>query len=249
MIIDDIIIKKESWYKVKNIIKKELKEMADIKYLEFQKKICFTEKEILGVRIPKLRKYAKELLKKYKIEKILKSIDDKYYEEIMLEGILIGIDSNKDICVVENRIEKFISKIDNWAICDTFCAGLKITNKYMEEMWDFLQKFLKSDKEFEIRFGIVMIINYYINEKYLNQIFKIFNNIKNNGYYAKMAVSWGISICLIKYYDKTITYLKHSKIDKFTYNKALQKAIESYRINEIHKKELRKMKNVVLQLM
>ena len=133
-------------------------------------------------------------------------------------------------------------KIYNWGVCDTFCAGLKITRKYKKEMWDFIQKYLKSNKEFEIRFGVVMLLNYYIEEDYLEKDFKIFDKIKHDGYYVKMAVAWAISFCLIKFYDETVEYLKRANLDDWTYNKAIQKAIESYRISDTQKDDLRKMK-------
>ena len=97
-------------------------------------------------------------------------------------------------------------------------------------------------KEFEIRFGVVMLLDYYIEEEYLEKDFKIFDKIKHEGYYVKMAVAWAISICLIKFYDETIEYLKGANLDNWTYNKAIQKAIESYRISDERKDDLRKMK-------
>ena len=109
-------------------------------------------------------------------------------------------------------------------------------------MWKFIQKYLKSDKEFKIRFAVVMILDYYIDEEYLKEDFKIFDDIKHEGYYVKMAVAWAISVCLIKYYEDTLEYLKKSKIDNWTYNKAIQKAIESYRISDSQKDFLRKLK-------
>lgn len=201
---------------------------------------------ILGVRVPILRDYAKKLAKEYEIHDLLTYIDNEYYEEIMLQGMLIGLEKDKDndIQNILKDIEEFVPKIDNWAVCDVFCAGLKITKKYKKEMWDFLQTYVTSDKEFEIRFGIVMILDYYITEEYLEKDFSIFDDIKSNQYYVQMAVAWAISICLIKFYDKTIKYLKHAKVDKFTYNKALQKAIESYRLSDEQKAELRKIKKI-----
>ena len=160
----------------------------------------------------------------------------------MLQGMIIGLE--KDMQNLLKDIEKFVPKIDNWGVCDVFCAGLKITKKHTKEMWDFLQKYVTSDKEFEIRFGVVMILDYYITDDYLEKNFAIFDHIKSNQYYVQMAVAWAISICLIKFYDKTLQYLKQAKIDKFTYNKALQKAIESYRISDEQKIELRKMKKM-----
>ena len=199
---------------------------------------------ILGVRVPILRDYAKKLSKEYEIYDLLNNIDNEYYEEVMLQGMLIGLQKDKNMQNILEEIEVFIPKIDNWAICDVFCAGLKITKKHLEEMWHFLQNYLRSDKEFEVRFGVVMILDYYITEEYLEKDFSIFDNVKSDKYYVQMAVAWAISICLIKFYDRTIEYLKQTKIDKFTFNKALQKAIESYRISDEQKSELRKMKKI-----
>ena len=87
-----------------------------------------------------------------------------------------------------------------------------------------------------------MILDYYIEEKYLKEIYKICDKIKHEGYYVKMAVAWCLSICLIKYYDQTIEYLNNCHLDDFTYQKSIQKAIESYRITKEQKEELKKMK-------
>lgn len=103
-------------------------------------------------------------------------------------------------------------------------------------------KYLRSDKEFEIRFGVVMLLSYYVEEKYLERNFEFFDLIKNTDYYVQMAVAWAISVCLVKFYDKTVNYLEVANLDDFTYNKAIQKAIESYRITDEKKMELRKMK-------
>ena len=160
----------------------------------------------------------------------------------MLQGMLIGQAKNENIDTILKYVEEYIPKIDNWAICDTFCAGLKITKKYKKEMWEFIQKYLKSEKEFEIRFAIVIILDYFIDEEYLKKDFKIFDNIKHEGYYVRMAIAWAISICLIKYYEDAVEYLKNAKIDNWTYNKAIQKAIESYRISDDKKDFLKKLK-------
>ena len=231
---------------MKQKIKEELKKLADETYRKFHKGLCPGTENILGVRVPVLREYAKKLSKKYEIHELLNHIDNEYYEEIMLQGMLIGLekDKDKDIQNIIKDIEEFVPKIDNWAVCDVFCAGLKITKKHLKEMWDFLQKYVISDKEFEIRFGVVMILDYYIREEYLEKNFDIFDHIKSDQYYVQMAVAWAISICFIKFYDRTIEYLKQAKIDKFTYNKALQKAIESYRISDEEKAQLRKMKKM-----
>ncbi len=223
-------------------IKEKLFEISDEKYQKFHSSLCPGTENIIGARIPILRNYAKKLFKEKDWKQTIKQIDNEYYEEIMLQGMLIGEAKNEDINTILKYIENYVPKIDNWAICDVFCAGLKITKKYKDEMWKLIQKFLKSEKEFEIRFAIVMILDYYIEEKYLNIIFEIFEEVKCKDYYVKMAVSWAISICLIKFYEQTVKYLEASQIDNWTYNKAIQKAIESYRISQDKKEILKNMK-------
>ncbi len=226
---------------MKQEIKEKLFELSDQKYKEFHSGLCPGTDNIIGVRVPILRNYAKELAKKHEIGKLLQEIDNQYYEEIILQGMLIGLEK-QNFNTLQKQIKQFVPKIDNWAICDVFCAGLKQTKKCKKEMWSFLQKYIQSNKEFEIRFGVVMILDYYIEEEYLNKIFSIFDNITSDAYYVQMAVAWAISICLMKFYDETIKYLKIAKLDKFTYNKAIQKAIESYRITKEQKDELKNMK-------
>ncbi len=226
---------------MKQKVKQKLRELADPKYKEFHSGLCPGTDNIIGVRVPVLRNYAKELLKEYEIEELLKQMDSQYYEEIMLQGMLIGL-AKQDFETRQKQIKEFVPKIDNWAICDVFCAGLKATKKNKQEMWSFLQKYLTSKQEFEIRFGIVMILDYYIEEDYLDKDFKIFDSITSQAYYVQMAVAWAISVSLIKFYDQTIKYLETANLDDFTYNKALQKAIESYRITDERKYILRKMK-------
>ncbi len=226
---------------IKEEVKNKLFELADKKYKEFHGQLCPGTENIIGVRVPVLRTYAKELAKEYKIKDVLIQIDNEYYEEVMLQGMLIGLEKD-ELDVIIKDIEKFVPKIDNWAVCDVFCGSLKITKKYKRKMWEFIQKYLKSNKEFEIRYGVVMILSYYIEEEYIKEIFKNFDEITSDAYYVQMAVAWAISICLIKFYEETVKYLERSNLDKFTYNKAIQKAIESYRITDERKRDLRKMK-------
>lgn len=223
-------------------IEKSLYSLQDKKYQEFQKGLCPGVVNIIGVRIPELRKLAKELLKNYSSKELLENINDNYYEELMLQGMVIG-GAKEDINTILKYVKEFVPKIDNWAVCDTFCTSLKITKKYKKEMWKFIQEYLKSDKEFELRFAIVMILGYFIDEEYLEKDFKIFNNIKSDKYYVKMALAWAISICVIKYYDRTVKYLeKEAILDDFTYNKAIQKARESYRLSKEQKDFLNTLK-------
>lgn len=226
---------------MKQKIKQELIKLQDQKYKEFHSRLCSSMAPILGIRVPILRNYAKELLKQNTFPELMQNIDDEYYEEIMLQGMLIGL-AKEDFKTILESIKNFLPKIDNWAICDVFCAGLKMTKKNQEAMWEFLKQCVKSEQEFEIRFGVVMLLDYFIEEKYLKDIFQILEEIKSQKYYVQMAVAWAISICLIKYYDETLVYLEKANLDTFTYDKALQKGIESARITLEQKQVLRNRK-------
>lgn len=225
---------------MENKIRQDLFEMQDLKYKEFHGSLCPDMDNIIGVRIPKLREYAKELYKSNKLEDI--KIGDKYYEELVIQGMLIGFQTKAPIEEVIKQVKEFVPKINSWAVCDTFCAGLKITKKYQTEMFKIIKEYLKSKQEYEVRFAIVMLLDYYINDQYIDQVLQILNNIKLDKYYVQMANSWAISICLIRYYNKTLEFLKTTKIDDFTYNKGIQKAIESYRITKEQKDYLRTLK-------
>ena len=160
----------------------------------------------------------------------------------MLQGMLIGFIKNTDIKEVLEAIKNFIPKIDNWAVCDIFCAGLKAVNKNKDTFWNFIQKYLKSKKEFELRFALVIILDYFIDDKHIKDALNIFDNIKHDGYYVKMAIAWAISVAFVKFPETTIIYLKNNNLDDWTYNKALQKICESLRVSKETKKIIKAMK-------
>ncbi len=221
-------------------IRKRIFELADAKYKEFHSGLCPNTNNIIGVRVPVLRNYAKEIAKG-DFRAYLDNARNYYYEEIMLQGMVIGLAKMN----LEERLEyikKFIPKIDNWAICDVFCAGLKFVNKSKKNVWEFMQKYKKSTKEFELRFYIVMMLDFYITDEYINEVINILDNIKHEGYYVKMAIAWTVSVAYIKYPKITMKYLTNNTLDEFTYNKALQKIIESYRVSNEDKDIIRNMK-------
>ena len=221
-------------------IRDRLLELQDKKYQKFHSGLCPNVDNIIGVRIPILRSLAKEIAKQ-DAYKYLENADIKFYEEKMLYGFVIGYKNMK----LEERInylDKFVPMIDNWAVCDCTVSTFKFVEKNLEEILNYLQKYINSNKEYELRFAIVMLMDYYIKEKYIDEVLKIYNNIQHEGYYVKMAVAWAISECYIKFPEKTMKFLNNNNLDKFTYNKALQKMIESYRIDDKTKEKLRSMK-------
>ena len=221
-------------------IKERIAELADEKYRQFHSGLVPGADNIVGVRLPKLRKLAQELSQGDWREYILTAHSD-YYEEIMLQGLVIGY-AKTDIEEVLRYVAAFVPKIANWGICDSFCNSLKITKKHMARVWQFLQPYLRSQQEFELRFGIVMLLSYFVVDEYIDRVLLILDSAKHEGYYVKMAVAWAISICFIKYPDKTLLYLKQSTLDDITYNKALQKITESFQVDKEMKIMIRSMK-------
>lgn len=221
-------------------LRDKLYNLSDEKYKKFQSTLCPNVDNIIGVRIPKLREIAKEIAKENPIE-FLEKYNCELYEEKMIYGLVIGYMK----AGFEERvkyIDKFVPMIDNWGICDCCCATYKFTKKNLEEMFGYLQKYINSQDEFEVRFAVIMLMDYYITDEYIDKVFKIYDNINLDKYYVKMAIAWAISVAFIKYEEKTREFLKNNSLDKFTFNKALQKIIESNVVNKETKDEMRRMK-------
>ena len=222
-------------------IRKKLIELSDAKYKEFSAGLCpGVNIEMLGVRIPKIRKLAKEIVKDNP-EEYLKNPQEKYFEELMLQALVIA-NLKIDLEKKKEYIISFVPKINSWAICDSFCVDLKDADKNPEFFWKIISKYFKSNKEYEIRFAIVMLLDHYVKEEYIDKIFKVVDNIKNEEYYVEMGIAWLVAEMYIKFPKQTMEYLKNCKLNKFTYNKALQKARESYRVSKEEKEILNKMK-------
>jgi 3-methyladenine DNA glycosylase AlkD len=221
-------------------IKKRLLEAADEKYRKFQATLIPGENTMMGVRMPQLRDLAKEIAKGDWRDYLDHATDDSY-EKIMLQGLVIGhAKASPDEILA--RTSQFVTKITNWGVCDSFCTGLKLSKKEPRIVWDFLQPYLKSDKEFEIRFAVIMMLAHYITDTYIDEVLKLLDQVRHEGYYVKMGVAWAVSVCFVKYPGKTMTYLKNSSLDDFTYNKSLQKILESYRVDQDSKTLIRAMK-------
>ena len=223
-------------------LRDELYKLKDEKYRKFQVGLCPNSDNILGVRMPRLRELAKKISKENGIE-FLDTYIPEYYEEKLIYGMVIGY-TKMPIDSILKYLDRFVPIIDSWAVCDGACSTYKFTANNMKEMWKYIQKYINSDKEFEVRFAVVMMMLYYINDEYIEKILEIYNNIKLDKYYVKMGIAWGISVAFVKYQDKTMKFLKskNNKLDKFTYNKSLQKIIESYRVDDSTKDIIRKMK-------
>ena len=159
----------------------------------------------------------------------------------MLQGIVIGL-IKKSPEEILGFVKNFIPKIDNWAVCDTFCNSIKFTNKNKKLVWQFIQPYFKSQEEYDIRFGYVMLLTYFIDDEYIDSVLDLIDSFKDERYYARMAAAWALSICYVKQPEKTFKYLKSSRLDNWTFNKSIQKICESLRVDKDTKNMLKCLK-------
>lgn len=222
-------------------IRNELLALVDNKYREFHSSLIPGAGNILGVRIPQLRLLAKEMAKKEGWRTFVETEVTEYYEETMLQGMIIGISKIE----LEERlkyVEMFVPRINNWAVCDIFCGELKAAvRKGKEDVWRFIQPYLQSTEEFKLRFGIVMLFHF-VDEEHIDSLLEYADLFNHEAYYARMGMAWMLSTCFVKFPEKTMEYMKRSNLDDWTYNKALQKTVESLRVNKNTKAILRNMK-------
>jgi 3-methyladenine DNA glycosylase AlkD len=221
-------------------IRERLVDLAEEDYRKFSSSLIPGEDKLLGVRLPHLRELAKEIAKGDWRE-YLNNAQDEYYEEIMLQGLVIGYAKASPEEILKYTA-LFIPKIRNWGVCDSFCTGLKLAKKQPEMVWDFIQPYLRSDREFEIRFTVIMMLAHFINDDYIGRVIESLDRIRHEGYYVKMGIAWAVSVCYVKYPEKTMSYLENCGLDDFTFNKSLQKILESYRVDPDSKTIIRSMK-------
>lgn len=218
---------------------KYLYTLEDLEYKKFHSKLIL-DNNLIGIRTPDLKRIAL-IISKNDYRGFIKYNTKNTYEEKVLYGLVLGyiqIDFNERL----NLLNNFIQYIDNWAINDIVCANLKSFKTNQNVGCQFILSCIDSNNSWQIRFGIVLLLDFYINDNYIDQILEICNNIKNKDYYVRMAVAWLLSICYIKYKEKTLKFLKQTTIDDWTYNKAIQKIIESTRVLDEEKIILKKLK-------
>ena len=223
-------------------IKEQLSLLAEPAYRDFSSSLLPGTEHILGVRFPALRKIARKLAKENWLENLARCTQDSF-EGIMLQGFIIGY-AKAPLPDILEQIAAFLPKINNWSVCDSFCITLKAAGENPAEFWDFLQPCILSGEEFTVRFAIVMLLDYYITPDYIDRLFPIFDGISHEGYYVKMAVAWAVSMCYVKFPEKTESYLGRCRLDDFTYNKSLQKITESLSVDKETKKRIRAMKRL-----
>ena len=211
----------------------------DTKYRDFNQKIVNTTSPIIRIRSPIIKSIAKKI-DQNEITSFIALLHNKYYEETLLEGLVIS--RIKDNQLFNEYLDKFIYKINNWAIGD-MCSSSKKQIKKDNKYFELSKKYIKSNQEFITRVGYIIMMDHFMDDKHIDEILNILNKEKpSNYYYVNMAKAWLISVCYVKYRDKTLSFIKNNELDEFTHNKAIQKIIESYRVSTEDKTYLKTLK-------
>ena len=208
----------------------------DEKHKKFHSSLVLNSKyEMIGIRVPIMRKIAKEIAKT-NIEEFLKYAQNNYYEEIMIQGLVIS--HIKDEKIFNKYFKEYINKIDNWVLCDTFCSSIKIVEKHEDKYFKEAVKMSLNKKEFISRIGLVMILDHFMNQKNLETIFDTLNKIESEKFYINMAEAWLICEMYIKFPKETKIFIQKNNLNKFTHNKAISKIHDSYRVSKDEKEYL-----------
>ena len=214
--------------------------LRDEGYRDFQAALMPTvqKKLIIGVRTPALRKLAKELSKTPLAAEFIKTLPHKYYEENNLHAFLIEEIKDFDICVAE--LCRFLPFVDNWATCDMMSP--KILKKYPERLLEQIKIWLLAGDTYTVRFGLGELMNCFLDENFRPEHLELAAAVRSEEYYVKMMVAWFFATALAKQYDAAAPYIENRRLEKWTHNKAIQKAVESYRVSAEQKEYLKTLK-------
>ena len=220
-------------------IQEYLLSQADQKYRDFTLPLIpnVDEKTFIGVRLPILKKYAKELDAKDR-EEFLDSLPHKYHEENILHAFILS--NIKDYDEFIKRVDVFLPYVLNWSVCDTICN--KHLHKHLEKLIKEIYVWLKSKEVYRVRYAIKCLMNYYLGDEFKEEHLQKVEEVKLDDYYVKMMVAWYLATGLAKNYDSFIKAIEEKRFDKITHNKAIQKAVESYRVSDEHKNYLKQLK-------
>ena len=212
----------------------------DEKYKEFQSKLVpnIDKKTIIGVRTPQIRNIAKEIFGTKEATMFLKELPHKYYEENLVHFFLISKIKDYNECIKE--VEKFLPYIDCWPVCDQ--ASPMVFKKNHDKLLPSIKKWIKSNHVYTARFGIRMLMNEFLDDDFKEEYLEWVASKKGEDYYLKMMVAWFFATALAKQYDASIKYIENKRLDPWIHQKTIQKATESYRVSDEHKKQLKKLK-------
>ena len=221
-------------------IQDELFRLQDEKYRDFQVKLMPTVEldTVIGVRTPELRKYAKQLVKREDISGFLIDLPHRYFDENQLHSFLISLEKDFEKCVDE--VDRFLPFVDNWATCDQLSPA--VFAKHKQELLPYVDRWITSGKTYTVRFGIGMFMSHFLDGDFAPCYLDRVASIRSDEYYINMMIAWYVATALAKQYEATLPILKENRLDLWTHNKAIAKAVESRRISEEQKRFLRTLK-------
>ena len=218
-------------------IREYLFTLQDREYRDFQSKLFPTvEKDsVIGVRTPELRKYAKQWVKKSSVREFLDGLPPQYFDENQLHAFIISEIKDYETCLRE--LQHFLPYVDNWATCDQMSP--KIFKKHRPELLAEIERWIASDQTYTVRFGIGMLLQHFLEDDFDPRFLEMVSQIQSDEYYIKMMVAWYFATALAKQWDATVPYIEEQRLEVWTHNKTIQKAVESYRITKEQKAYLR----------
>ncbi|MDO4545814.1 MAG: DNA alkylation repair protein, partial [Bacillota bacterium] len=218
-------------------IRERLFSMQDLKYKDFNCKLMPTvdPDTVIGVRTPELRKLAKELAGSEEAEAFLKSLPHEYYDENNLHGFLIEKIKDYDACIA--AVDAFLPYVDNWATCDLMSP--KVFKTHLPQLLSEIRRWISSDETYTIRFGIEMLMTFYLDDEFSQEYPDMVAKLRSEEYYVNMMIAWYFATALAKQYDAVLPYIREQRLDLWTHNKAIQKAVESRRITDDQKAYLK----------
>ena len=221
-------------------IKEELFKLQDKKYRDFQGKLIpnIDSKTVIGVRTPELRKLAKKLAKSDNISLFLDTLPHQYFDENQLHAFILSESKDFDKCL--NEVNTFLPYVDNWATCDQLSP--KVFKKNKSKLFEQIKKWLSSSHTYTIRFAIGMLMQHFLDEDFDIKYPKLIAKIRSDEYYINMMIAWYFATALAKQYEKVLPFIEGKKLDIWTHNKTIQKAIESYRITDEQKAYLKSLR-------
>lgn len=233
-------IKMRKITEAESVLREKLFALQDLKYREFNSKLMPTvdPETVIGVRTPDLRKLAKEFAKTPQAVEFMKCLPHEYYEENNVHGFIIETIKDYDEAIAQ--IEIFLPYIDNWATCDLISP--KVFKKHLPELLEKIKEWTKSGETYTVRFGIEMLMSHYLDAEFKAEYLEIPASVKSDEYYVNMMIAWYFATALAKQYDAALPYIENARLDKWTHNKAIQKAVESYRITAEQKAYLKTLK-------
>lgn len=220
-------------------LRARLAALADPAYRAFQQPLLPGVEHYLGVRLPVLQKIAARLAKEGWQAEFARP--DETFEEQMLRGLVLGRLKGTPEEILP-MVREFLPQIDNWAVCDSFCAGFKMAKIYKEEIFSFAEECAASSAQYTARAGAVLLLWYYAAPEDLPRSLLAYRRLRCPAFYARMGAAWGYSVFAAADFDKTVAAMQTAGLDDAVWNKALQKMRESRRITPAQKEWCRQHK-------